>query len=67
MVDYHTFGDPEDVGRDADDATVLLSSLPATGSAPTLPLAMLGLIALLAGATALVVMRRRRGEVGPKL
>lgn len=67
VVDYHTFGDPEDVGRDADDATVLLSSLPATGSAPTLPLAMLGLIALLAGATALMVKRRRRGEVGPKL
>ncbi|WP_137845653.1 LPXTG cell wall anchor domain-containing protein [Microbacterium sp. 2FI] len=67
VVDYHTFGDPDDPGRDSDDATVLLSSLPATGGSPALPLVMLGFLALLAGATTLVVLRRRRGEARPQL
>ncbi|WP_318354384.1 MULTISPECIES: VWA domain-containing protein [Microbacterium] len=67
VVDYHTFGNPEDPGRDSDDATVLLSALPATGSGPVLPLLMLGFLALLAGVTALVVTRRRRGEARPTL
>ena len=34
VVDYHTFGHPEDPGRDSDDATVTLSTLPATGGEP---------------------------------
>ncbi|GAA2827668.1 hypothetical protein GCM10010471_06460 [Leucobacter komagatae] len=31
-VDYHTFGDPDDSGRDSDSATVLLWGLPVTGA-----------------------------------
>ncbi|WP_345801524.1 SpaA isopeptide-forming pilin-related protein [Microbacterium sp. AZCO] len=62
VVDYTTFGDPDDPGRDADDATVLLSGLPVTGGGAAWPLAMLGFLALLGGVTALVVMRRRKGE-----
>ncbi|WP_194409413.1 SpaA isopeptide-forming pilin-related protein [Microbacterium cremeum] len=67
VVDYHTFGDPDDPGRDADDATVLLSALPATGGGPAPVLVILGLLALLSGATMLVVVRRRRGEAKPAL
>lgn len=67
VVDYHTFGDPDDPGRDADDATVLLSALPATGGGPAPVLVILGLLALLTGATILVVARRRRGEAKPTL
>lgn len=67
VVDYHTFDDPEDTGRDTDDATVLLSGLPATGGGPTLPLVMLSFLALLAGVTTVVVMRRRRGEPKPTI
>ncbi|MFK4834629.1 hypothetical protein ACI3KY_02750 [Microbacterium sp. ZW T2_14] len=67
VVDYHTFGDPDDPGRDSDDATVLLSNLPATGGGPLTPLLMLGFLALLAGVTAVVVTRRRRGEAKPTL
>lgn len=62
IVDYHTFGDPDDPGRDSDDATVLLSALPATGGELPPLLVILGLIALLAGTTMIVVTRRRRGE-----
>jgi uncharacterized repeat protein (TIGR01451 family)/LPXTG-motif cell wall-anchored protein len=62
VVDYQTFNDPTDPGRDTDDATVLLSGLPVTGGSAGWPLAMLGLVALLGGATALVIARRRRGE-----
>ncbi|MFD4959660.1 LPXTG cell wall anchor domain-containing protein [Microbacterium sp. NPDC058389] len=65
VVDYYTFGDPSDTGRDADDAIVLLSALPATGGEPSPLLAMLGLLALLAGTTMFVVTRRRRGEAKP--
>ena len=67
VVDYHTFGDPGDPGRDSDDATVTLSTLPATGGSPALPLIMLGLLALLGGAATLIVVRRRRGETQPTL
>lgn len=62
VVDYHTFGDPEDPGRDVDDATVLLSGLPVTGGTPAWPLVMLGFLALLAGVAGVVVSRRRKGE-----
>jgi uncharacterized repeat protein (TIGR01451 family) len=67
VVDYHTFGDPSDTGRDADDAVVLLSALPPTGSGPVLPLTILAVLALLGGIAAIVVMRRRRGEPEPQL
>lgn len=67
VVDYHTFGDPDDAGRDSDDATVTLSGLPVTGGSPALPLIMLGFLALLGGATTLVVLRRRRGEPTARL
>ena len=70
VVDYHTFGDPDDPGRAADEATVTLEGtalLPTTGGRDVWPLALLGLIALLAGATTLVVVRRRRGEAKPML
>ncbi|TDN90595.1 VWA domain-containing protein [Microbacterium sp. BK668] len=60
VVEYQTFGDPEDTGTDSDDATVLLSGLPVTGGSPALPLIMLGFLALLGGVATLVVTRRRR-------
>ncbi|HTH04596.1 MAG TPA: hypothetical protein VL916_01950, partial [Ilumatobacteraceae bacterium] len=47
VVDYHTFGDPDDPGRDSDDAIVLLSALPATGGELPPLLVLLGLLALL--------------------
>jgi uncharacterized repeat protein (TIGR01451 family) len=62
VVDYHTFGNPEDTGRDADDATVLLSALPPTGSGPMLPLTLMALAALFAGLAAVFAVKRRRGE-----
>ena len=49
VVDYYTFGDPEDPGRDADDAMVTLSCLPPTGGSPVLPLVIFGFLAMLAG------------------
>lgn len=67
VVHYHTFGDPDDPGRDSDDATVLLSSLPATGGGSMLPLVLLGLVVMLTGAAVIVVARRRRGEAKPTL
>ncbi|MDR7113588.1 putative repeat protein (TIGR01451 family)/LPXTG-motif cell wall-anchored protein [Microbacterium trichothecenolyticum] len=63
VVDYHTFGNPDDKGRDSDDAIVLLSALPATGGELPPLLVLLGLLALLGGTTMLIVTRRRRGEV----
>ncbi|MFK4834628.1 SpaA isopeptide-forming pilin-related protein [Microbacterium sp. ZW T2_14] len=62
VVDYHTFGNPDDAGRDSDDATVLLSALPATGGELPPLLVIMGLFALLGGTTMLIVARRRRGE-----
>ena len=67
VVDYYTFGDPDDPGRDADDATVTLSALPPTGSGPVLSLVTFGILALLAGVTALVLRRRRRDEAPPTM
>ena len=62
VVDYYTFDDPTDTGRDSDDATVTLSALPATGGSPLLPLVALGFLMLLVGVGSIVVVRRRRGE-----
>ena len=68
MVDYYTFGDPDDPGRDADDATVTLSALPRDRWRPdVLPLIVFALLALLGGVGRCVVMRRRRGEANPTL
>ena len=67
VVNYYTFGNPQDPGSDSDDATIALSTLPATGGSPALPLVMLGFLALLGGVATLVVVRRRRGEVHPTL
>ncbi|MFF8819411.1 VWA domain-containing protein [Leucobacter sp. NPDC015123] len=58
-VDYHTFGDPDDSGRDSDSATVLLWGLPVTG-------AQLGSIGGVAGGLlvlggALLLWRKKRG------
>ena len=56
-VDYHTFGDPDDSGRDSDSATVLLWGLPVTG-------AQLGSIGGVAGGLllggALLLWRKKR-------
>ncbi|GAA1943964.1 LPXTG cell wall anchor domain-containing protein [Microbacterium deminutum] len=67
VVDYYTFGHPTDTGRDADDATVALSTLPATGASSVLPLVTLAILALLVGAGLLIVGRRRRSEAKPTL
>lgn len=67
VVDYYTFGDPDDAGRDQDDAIVLLSGLPVTGGGTMLPLAILALLALVGGVGVLTVMRRRKGESQPVL
>jgi uncharacterized repeat protein (TIGR01451 family) len=64
VVDYYTFGNPDDPGRDADDATVALSTLPPTGPIGILPLAVTAVLALLAG-TAMLVIRRRRAHEPP--
>ncbi len=66
-VDYYTFDNPADTGRDSDDATVALSTLPATGGAPMLPLVTLAGLAMLAGFGMLIVGRRRKGEAKPTL
>ncbi|WP_396668857.1 VWA domain-containing protein [Microbacterium sp. R86528] len=60
VVDYYTFGDPEDSGRDSDDAIVLLSALPVTGGGPLAAIVMLGLLAVFGGGVTVLVIRRRR-------
>ncbi|WP_156378892.1 VWA domain-containing protein [Microbacterium sp. Root61] len=67
VVDYYTFGDPTDTGRDADDAVVLLSGLPATGGSALTPLILLGFLALLGGTMTVFMIRRRRGDAKPQL
>ncbi len=63
VVDYHTFGDPDDAGRDADDAVVLVSLLPATGGTTPMWLMWTALLSIVGGVGAVVfVTRRRRGE-----
>ncbi len=66
VVDYHTFGDPEDTGRDVDDATVLLGALPATGGEPMIGLAVLGGLLLLLGITVVATQRRRHEMAEPQ-
>ncbi|TXK06297.1 VWA domain-containing protein [Microbacterium mitrae] len=66
IVDYHTFGDPEDSGRDSDDAVVTIGAankpLPATGGPVNGAWVILGLLGVLGGSL-LLINRRRRGEV----
>lgn len=67
IVDYHTFGDPDDKGRDSDDAVVTIGAankpptLPATGEPVNGLWLLLGLIGLVGGA-GLLVTRRQREE-----
>ncbi|QKJ20344.1 SpaA isopeptide-forming pilin-related protein [Microbacterium hominis] len=61
VVDYYTFGDPTDTGRDSDDAVVMLSALPATGSSPLTGPIVFALLTMLAGTVAILVRRRRGG------
>ncbi|MBN9177720.1 MAG: DUF11 domain-containing protein [Microbacterium sp.] len=64
VVDYYTFGDPEDTGRDADDAVVLVSLLPATGGTSALWVLWVALAAVVVGTGVVVVVARRRRETG---
>ncbi|HEX5859997.1 MAG TPA: hypothetical protein VFY91_17950, partial [Microbacterium sp.] len=65
VVDYNTFGDPDDKGRDADNAVIYLSILAMTGSPLADGLIWTALLALFAGAVLMHVARRRSG--GPAL
>ena len=60
VVDYHTFGDPEDAGRDADNAVIYLSILAMTGSPLADGLIWAALLALFGGVLLMHVTRRRR-------
>lgn len=60
VVEYHTFDDPGDSGRDTDDAVILVSLLPATGAVPLLWLGWGALTVLVIGAGTLLVVRDRR-------
>ncbi|HEX5859998.1 MAG TPA: hypothetical protein VFY91_17955 [Microbacterium sp.] len=62
IVDYHTFGDPEDTGRDADNAVVYLSILAMTGSVLADGLIWAALLALLGGVLLVHVTRGRRQQ-----
>ncbi|MBL3683373.1 VWA domain-containing protein [Leucobacter aridicollis] len=57
-VDYHTFGDPDDSGRDSDSATVLLWGLPVTGAQLGSIGGVAGGLLLLGGA--LLLWRKKR-------
>lgn len=62
VVDYHTFGDPDDPGRDTDDAvvTVIRQPLPSTGAPDLVGVGVLGLLCLVSGAAMIGIDRRRR-------
>ncbi|WP_431801822.1 SpaA isopeptide-forming pilin-related protein [Microbacterium sp. bgisy203] len=64
IVDYHTFGDPTDAGRDSDDAVILVSLLPATGGTTPIWILWGALAAIVTGTGAVLVIRRRRREAG---
>ena len=64
VVDYYTFGDPEDSGRDADDAVILVSLLPATGGTSALWVLWTALAAVVVGTGVVLVVTRRRREAG---
>ncbi len=59
VVDYHTFGNPEDAGQDDDSVTVSISMLPPTGL--VISGGLMGLVGLLLVGGALL-MRRKREE-----
>ena len=65
IVDYNTFGDSDDNGRDTDNAVIYLSILAMTGSPLADGLIWAALLALFAGAVLMHVARRRSG--GPAL
>ena len=62
VVDYHTFGDEEDTGRDADNAVIYLSILAMTGSPLADGLIWAALLALFGGVLLVHVTRRRRQQ-----
>ncbi|WP_345803471.1 SpaA isopeptide-forming pilin-related protein [Microbacterium sp. AZCO] len=64
VVEYHTFDDASDTGRDADSATVLLTPLAITGGTLGIWALWAGLAAVLGGFTLLYVNRRRRKTAG---
>ena len=66
VVDYHTFGDPEDAGRDADNALVYLSILALTGSVLADGLIWAALLALFGGVLLVHATRRRRQQAIPR-
>lgn len=61
VVDYHTFGDPDDSGRDSDSATVLLWALAVTGAQLGGVAGGLGALLLIGGA-AVLWSRRKLAE-----
>ncbi|GAA1326044.1 VWA domain-containing protein [Leucobacter albus] len=61
-VDYHTFGDPDDSGRDSDSANVLLWGLSVTGGQAAGIATGAAALLLLGGAALLVGRQRRRAE-----
>ena len=60
VVDYYTFDNPDDTGRDADDAVVLLTPLAVTGGTLGTWALWAGLAAVLGGITLLTITRRRK-------
>ena len=66
VVNYYTFGDPEDAGRDSDDAVVLVSLLPATGGSLPIWVLWSALTAVVVGTGVVLVVTRRRREAGTR-
>ncbi len=62
-VEYYTFGDPEDSGRDDDDVPVALGLLSTTGATPMGTLLLLGVLMLLLGSGAFLLDRDRRRRI----
>lgn len=62
VVDYFTFGNPDDAGRDIDDAIVLLGVLALTGAILPWVAGLLALLAIACGAVVFVLGRRRTVE-----
>lgn len=58
IVDYHTFGDPDDSGRDSDSATVLLWGLSVTGSQLSLMGGAAAMLLIIGGGVLLMSRRR---------
>lgn len=66
VVDYHTFGDPDDPGRDVDDAVILVSLLPATGGSTPIWALWAAMLGIASGTGLLLGIARRRREAGTR-